>query len=76
MESKKGGGVIAVKETIDRRIKQELTRVKSVRIEGLKLNENTLVALLLLSPEVCVNVCVTRPVMTDAVPRCFPARRA
>lgn len=37
------------------------------------LNENTLVALLLLPPEVCVHVRVTRPVMTDVVPRCFAA---
>lgn len=58
-----------------KRKNQERRRVKSVKIEGLKLNENTLVALLLLSPEVCANVCVTQPVMTDAVPRCFPARR-
>lgn len=47
--------------------------MKSVGLEGPRLNENTLVALLLLSPEVCMNVCVSRPVMTDAAPRCFPA---
>lgn len=44
---------------------------KSVGIEGLGLKENTLVALL--SPKVRMHVCVTGPVMTDAVPRCFPA---
>lgn len=51
---KQEDGVTGAKETINRRIKQELWRVKSVRREVLKLNENTLVALLLLSPEVCV----------------------
>lgn len=44
---------------------------KSVGIEGLRLKENTLAALL--SPEVCMHVRVTGTVMTDAVPRCFPA---